>query len=179
MDPVMFYIAVAILGFQLISGTIIFASTPRPFLPRFLYNFASEISVFYTSSALSDITGMANMSSAMRSRCLKRLGGTYGYGRFKGSDGERHVFIEMMSMIRGYKEAVVTTIASPIIPETTATVRKVAAVTSASPSPLAERGQIPRRGCGHAGFGGGSDWDLGSERGRCGYQRARGNGPCK
>ena len=87
MDPVMFYIAVGILGFQLISGTIIFARTPRPFLPRFPYNLASEISFFHASSALSDVAGTANMSSAMRSRHLKRLGGTYGYGRFKGSDG--------------------------------------------------------------------------------------------
>jgi len=35
MGPVMFYIAVVILGFQLIAGTIVFASMPRRFLPRF------------------------------------------------------------------------------------------------------------------------------------------------
>ncbi|PUU81906.1 hypothetical protein B9Z19DRAFT_1190850 [Tuber borchii] len=109
MDPVMFYIAVAVLGFQLIAGTIIFASTPRRFLPKFPFNLASEISFFYASSALSDVAGTANMSSAMRSRHLKGLGGTYGYGRFGGSDGERHVGIERMRMIRSYKEAVVTT----------------------------------------------------------------------
>jgi len=83
MDPVMFCIAVSILGFHLIAGTIIFASTPRRFLPRFPYNLPSEISFFRASSALSDVAGTANMSSAMRSRHLKRLGGTYGYGRFK------------------------------------------------------------------------------------------------
>ena len=127
MDPVMFYIAVVILGFQLIAGTIIFASTPRRFLPRFPYNLASEISFFHASSALSDVAGTANMSSAMRSRHLKRLGGTYGYGRFKGSDGEMHVGIERMSLIRSYKEAVVTTRASPTIPETMTMVRTVAA----------------------------------------------------
>ena len=44
MDPVIFCIAVAILGFQLIAGTIIFASgRPRHFLPRLRYNFACEI----------------------------------------------------------------------------------------------------------------------------------------
>jgi len=105
MDPVMFYIAVVILGFQLIAGTIIFASTPRRFLPRFPYNLVSEISFFHASSALSDVAGTVDMSSARRSRYLKRLGGTYGYGRFRGSDGERHVGIERMSLIRGYKEA--------------------------------------------------------------------------
>ena len=105
MDPVMFYIAVAILGFQLIAGVIIFASTPRRFLPRFPYNLVSEIGFFHSSSALSDVAGTANMSSAMRRRHLRRLGGTYGYGRFRGSDGKNHIGIERMSLIRNFKEA--------------------------------------------------------------------------
>ena len=138
MDPMMFYIVVGILGFQLIAGTIIFASIPRRFLPRFPYNLVSEISFFHASSALSDVAGTANMNSALRSRHLKRLGGTYGYGRFKGPDGESHVGIERMSLIRGYKEAVVTTSASSTIPERTTMVRTVGAVMSASPSPPAE-----------------------------------------
>ena len=138
MDPVMFYIAVGILGFQLIAGTIIFVSTPRHFLPKFPFNLASEISFFHASSALSDLAGTANMSSARRSRHLKRLGGTYGYGKFKGSDGENHVGVERMSMISGYKEVVVTTRVRPTVPETTTIARTVAAVTSASLSPPAE-----------------------------------------
>ncbi|PUU79494.1 hypothetical protein B9Z19DRAFT_1125088 [Tuber borchii] len=105
MDPVMFYIAVIILGFQLVTGAIIFASRPRRFLPRFPYNLVSEISFFHTSSALSDVAGTANMSSAMRGRHLRGLGWTYGYGRFRGSDGEEHIGIERMSLIRDYKEA--------------------------------------------------------------------------
>jgi len=105
MDPVMFYIAVVILGFQLIAGAIIFASAPRRFLPRFPYNLASEISFFHASSALSDVAGTANMNSAMRGRHLSGLGWTYGYGRFRGSDGKSHVGIERMSLIRDYKEA--------------------------------------------------------------------------
>ena len=138
MDPVMFYIAVAILGFQLITGTIIFVWTPRRFLPKFPYNLASEISFFHPSSPLSDVAGTANMSSARRNKHLKRLGGTYGYGKFTGSDGESHVGIERMSMIRGYKEAVLTTSASSTISETTTAARTAAVVTSASFSPLAE-----------------------------------------
>jgi len=78
------------------------------------------------------------MTSTMRSRHLKRLGAMYGYGKFKGSDGERHVDIGQMSLIRGYKEAVVTTSASSTIPEVTTMVRTVAAITSASSSPRAE-----------------------------------------
>ena len=105
MDPVMFYIAVVILGFQLITGAAIFAPRPRCFLPRFPYNLVSEISFFHTSSALSDVAGTANMSSAMRGRHLRGLGWTYGYGRFRGSDGKKHVGIERMSLIRDYKEA--------------------------------------------------------------------------
>ena len=103
-DPVMFYIAVAILGFQLITGAITFTSRPRCFLPRFSYNLVSEISFFHMSSALSDVAGTANMSSAMRSRHLRGLGWTYGYGRFRGPDGKKRVGIEKMSLIRDYKE---------------------------------------------------------------------------
>ena len=40
---------------------------------------------------------------------------------------ERHVGIERMSLIRGYKEAVVTTRTSPTIPETTTMARTVTA----------------------------------------------------
>ena len=138
MDPVMFCIAVAILGFQLLAGTIIFVSMRKRFLPRFPYNLASEISFFHASRALSDVAGTANMSSAMRSRHLKRLGGTYGYGRFKGSDGESHVGIERMSMIRAYMEAVGTARTSSTIPETTTIVRRAAAVASPSSSPPVE-----------------------------------------
>ena len=75
MDPVMFYIAIVILGFQLIAGTIIFASTPRRFLPRFLYNLACKISSFHASSALPAVAGTANMSSAMHNRYLKKIEG--------------------------------------------------------------------------------------------------------
>ena len=78
------------------------------------------------------------MSSARRSRHLKRLGGTYGYGKFKGSDGESHVGIERMSLISGYKEPAVATSASSTIPETTTMVRTAALATSASSSPPAE-----------------------------------------
>ena len=149
MDLVMFYIAVVMLGFYLIAGTIIFALAPRRLLMRFLYNLVAEISFFHASSALSDVSGTANMSSAMRSRHLKRLGGTYGYGKFKGSDGESHVGIERMSMISGYKEAVVTTSASFTIPETTTMVRTAAAVTSVSSSPLME-GEVSVEGAASA-----------------------------
>ena len=131
MDPVMFYIAVVVLGFHLIAGTVIFTLAPSRLLPRFPYNLVSEISFFHASSALSDVAGTANMSSAMRRRHLKRLGGTYGYGRFKGSDRETHVGIERMSMIRGYKEAVAITSASSTIPVTTTMVRTAALVMSA------------------------------------------------
>jgi len=74
MDLVMFYIAVAILGFQLIAAAIVFPSMARRFLPRFLYNLVSEISFFHASSCfLFDVAGTGNMSSAMRAGHLKGL----------------------------------------------------------------------------------------------------------
>jgi len=173
----MFYITMAILGFQIVAGTIIFGSTARHFLPRFPCNMASEIGFFHASS---DVAGTANMCSAMRSRHLKRLEGTYGYGKFKGSDGERHVGIERMSSIRGYKKVVVTTSVSSTIPDMTTMVRTAETVTSASPSPHVA-GVRSFRGRGHccAGLGDGSDGNPGSERGRGEYQRGPSYGPGK
>jgi len=52
MDPVMFYIAVAVLGFHLIARTIIFALAPRCLLLRFPYNLVSEISPLHPSRDL-------------------------------------------------------------------------------------------------------------------------------
>ena len=67
MDPVMFYIVVGILGFQIIAGTIIFASgRPRCFLPRFPCNLAFDISFFHASSALSDVAGMEKLCYAQQ-----------------------------------------------------------------------------------------------------------------
>jgi len=66
------------------------------------------------------------------------LSGGETYGRLKGSDRESHVRIERMSLIRVYKEAVVTTCASSTIPETTMMARTEVAVTSASSSAPAE-----------------------------------------
>ena len=91
------------------------------------------------------------MSSAMRSRHLKRLGGRYGYGKFKGLGGKRHVGIERVSLISGCKEGVVTTSGSSAILDMTTIVRTGAAVTSASSSPRAEgpvfgRGRFLRSG---------------------------------
>jgi len=73
MDLVMFYIAVAILGFQLIAAAIVFPSMARHFLPRFLYNLVSEISFFHASSVVFDVAGTGNMSSAMPAGHLKGL----------------------------------------------------------------------------------------------------------
>ena len=72
MDPIMFYITVVILRFQLIAGTMIFALMPRRFLPGFPHNLASKISLFHASSALPAVARTANMSSAMRNRYLKK-----------------------------------------------------------------------------------------------------------
>jgi len=67
MGQVMFCIAVALLGFQVILWTLILGSalTSRPFLPRFPYNLASEIRFLHTSSGISDVAGTADLSSAI------------------------------------------------------------------------------------------------------------------
>jgi len=76
-----------ILRLQLIARIIIFTSAPGRFPPRFPYTLinlrlaSSMQTVLYPTwpewqiSALSDVSGMANMSSAIRSLHLKRLEG--------------------------------------------------------------------------------------------------------
>ena len=105
MDPVMFYIAIVLLGFSTLASVVIFNSRPKRFLPRLPITLAAEIGSIYASEALEDTVGTANMSSEMRERHLAKLGLEYGYGRFKGNDGKLHLGVERMESIDGFKEA--------------------------------------------------------------------------
>ena len=105
MDPVMFCISTALLGFSAIASVVIFTARPKRFLPRLPNTLAAEIGFFYASEALKDMAGTANMTSAMRERHLARLGGQYGYGKFIGKDGKVHLGVERMGPISDFKEA--------------------------------------------------------------------------
>ena len=105
MDPVMFYIAIALLGFSTLASAVIFYSRPRRFLPRLPITLAAEIGFFYASEALEDMAGTAHMSSAMREKHLANLEWEYGYGKFMGKDGKMHLGVERMGPIDDFKEA--------------------------------------------------------------------------
>ena len=105
MDPIMFFIATALLGFSTIASVIIFTARPKRFLPRLPNTLAAEIGFFYASEALKDTAGTANMSSAMRERHLAEPGWQYGYGKFMGKDGNVHLGVERMGPIHDFKEA--------------------------------------------------------------------------
>ena len=105
MDPVMFYIAAALLGFSTIASVVIFTARPKRFLPRLPNTLAAEIGFFYASEALKDTAGTASMSSAIRERHLAKLGWRYGYGKFTGTDGKVHLGVERMGPIDDFKEA--------------------------------------------------------------------------
>ena len=105
MDPVMFYIATALLGFSTIASLIIFTARPKRFMPRLPNTLAAEIGFFYASEALKDTAGTASMTSALRERHLANLGWKYGYGKFMGKDGNVHLGVERMGPIRDFKEA--------------------------------------------------------------------------
>ena len=105
MDPVMFYIAVVLLGFSALASIVIFTARPRRFLPRLPDSLAAEIGLFYASQALEDTAGTAHMSSAMREKRLAALGMEYGYGKFMGTDGKVHLGVERMGPIDDFKEA--------------------------------------------------------------------------
>ena len=105
MDPVMFYIAVVLLGFSALASIVIFTARPKRFLPWLPDNLAAEIGLFYASQALEDTAGTAHMSSAMREKRLAALGMEYGYGKFMGTDGKVHLGVERMGLINDFKEA--------------------------------------------------------------------------
>ena len=105
MDPVMFYIAIVLLGFSTLASAVIFNARPRRFLPRLPITLAAEIGFFYASEALEDTAGTAHMSSAMRQKHLANLGLEYGYGKFMGRDGKLHLGVERMGPIDDFKEA--------------------------------------------------------------------------
>ena len=105
MDPVMFYIAIVLLGFSTLASAVIFNARPRRFLPRLPITLAAEIGFFYASEALEDTAGTAHMSSAMREKHLANLGLEYGYGKYMGKDGKLHLGVERMGPIDDLKEA--------------------------------------------------------------------------
>ena len=105
MDPVMFYIAIVLLGFSTLASAVVFTARPKRFLPRLPDCLAAEIGLFYASEALEDIAGTAHMSSAMRERHLAAQGLEYGYGQFMGKDGKVHSGIQRMGPINDFKEA--------------------------------------------------------------------------
>ena len=88
MEPIMFYIAVALLGIQLGTLVAYYIHRPRRFLPRMPLTIASVIAYVSASHA----TQNANyISSDKHAR--------YGYGRFKGVDGKTHVGIEVEPLV--------------------------------------------------------------------------------
>ena len=88
MEPIMFYIAVALLGIQLGPLVAYYIHRPRRFLPRMPLTIASVIAYVSASHA----TQNANyISSDKHAR--------YGYGRFKGVDGKTHVGIEVEPLV--------------------------------------------------------------------------------
>ena len=105
MDPPMFYMAIALLGFSALTSVATFSARPKRFLPRLPDTLAAEIGFFYASEALEDTAGTAHMSSRMRERHLAKLGWEYGYGKFKGKDGKLHLGVERMGRIDDLKEA--------------------------------------------------------------------------
>ena len=105
MDPVMFYIAIALLGFSTLASVVIYSWRPKKFLPRLPNTLAAEIGFFYASQALQDAAETAHMNSAMRGKCLATLEHEYGYGEFTGSDGKPHTGVELMELISNSKKA--------------------------------------------------------------------------
>ena len=105
MDPVMFYIAIVLLGFSTLASVVIFNARPKRLLPRLPNTLAADIGFVYASQALEDTAGAAHMSSAMRERHLAKLGCEYGYGKFIGKDGKLHLGVERMGPIDDFKQA--------------------------------------------------------------------------
>ena len=90
MTPTMFYISVIILGLQLFTLVAYYVKRPRRFLPRMPLSIASIIAYVSASHATQDYGDQSggNISDTR-----------YGYGRFKGIDGQIHVGIEREPLV--------------------------------------------------------------------------------
>ena len=86
MEPVMFFIAVALLGLQLLTLIAYYALRPRRFLPRMPLTIASIITYVSASQATQQVH-------------LKPSEMRYAYGRFRGVDGHTHVGIEVAPLV--------------------------------------------------------------------------------
>lgn len=104
MSREMFVIAVVILGFFIIVGTITYVRRPGRFLSSLPTCMAVRMSTYYASNAIDDVTGTEAMNPEERARLLKRLGNKYGYGVYVGRDGKQHFGVDREPLVgRGGK----------------------------------------------------------------------------
>lgn len=100
----MFVIAVFIMGLFIIVGTITYIRRPGRFLSSLPTSLAVEMSTYYASNAIDDVSGTEAMNPEERARLLKRLGNKYGYGVYVGRDGKQHFGVDREPLVgRGGK----------------------------------------------------------------------------
>lgn len=104
MSREMFAIAVFIMGLFIIVGTITYIRRPGHFLSSLPTSLAVEMSTYYASNAIDDVSGTEAMNPEERARLLKRLGNRYGYGVYVGKDGKQHFGVDREPLVgRGGK----------------------------------------------------------------------------
>ena len=86
-SPVMFKMAIVLLGIQLIVAVLYYTHRPRRFLPRMPTSIASIIAFVAASRAVADFDEKGADGKNGDER-------RYAYGRFIGTDGRTHVGIE-------------------------------------------------------------------------------------
>lgn len=90
MEPVMFYIAVSLLGLQLITAILYYTQRPRRFLPRLPLSIASIITYISASYA---VRGQNEAIKGGKEEAR------YGYGHYIGVDGKGHIGIELAELV--------------------------------------------------------------------------------
>lgn len=96
-------VALVILLYISVVGTVVFARRRHPFLPRQPNTIASVLAYIHQSKMLYDFVGTSRMNSAEMARRMEAVGKTYGLGWFQGRDGQSHCGVDEEELTGGYR----------------------------------------------------------------------------
>lgn len=99
---VSFALAIGILVVLILTMCLVLHFRRQAFLPRQPGTISSVLAFIHQSNMLVDFEGTEEASTAERRDKLAAIGKTYGFGWFKGRDGNRHLGIDFEELLGSY-----------------------------------------------------------------------------
>lgn len=99
---VSFALAMGILVVLILTMCLVLYFRRQTFLPRQPGTISSVLAFIHQSNMLVDFEGTEQASTAQRRDKLAKIGKTYGFGWFKGRDGNRHLGIDFEELLGSY-----------------------------------------------------------------------------